>query len=71
MRDSLASLLPILPEDIQRAAVMDSLCRLHNEGDTARLQAAPGPFPAITKKDGPPLGKPSFPFIVRKRRAAG
>lgn len=39
MRDSLASLLPSLPEDIQRAAVMDSLCRLHNEGDTARLQA--------------------------------
>lgn len=39
MPDSLAPLLLSLPEDIQRAAVMDYLRRLHNEGDIARLRA--------------------------------
>lgn len=39
MPDSLAPLLLSLPEDIQRAAVMDYLRRLHSAGETARLRA--------------------------------
>lgn len=39
MRNSLASLLLSLPEDIQRAAILDYLRRLHGNGETTRLRA--------------------------------
>lgn len=39
MRNSLASLLLSLPDDIQRAAILDYLRRLHGNGETARLRA--------------------------------